>query len=103
MIYELVIFTATPRKRAVLVELLEKLMPLRERYDMKVVGLWTTPIGRMQHVVQLLEYESLADLEKKRAAWNQDQDFLNLIASTEPCIQYEDISILAPTAHSPLR
>ena len=82
MIYELATCTSLPGKQAVLVELMEKLIILRARHGMKVVGLWITPIRRIEHVIMLLEYESRADVEKKSAAWNHDLDSINIVKNT---------------------
>ena len=40
-------------------------MPVFEKNGIRVVGMWTTLIGRAEEFVYLLEFESLADREKK--------------------------------------
>lgn len=103
MIHELRTYTALPRKRSAIVEELEKLMPAFKRHGIRVVGVWTTLIGRSEHVRYMLEYESLADREKKWSNLVQDPDLLRLMQEYGPLTEYQDSVILQPTAFSPLK
>ncbi len=102
MIYELRTYTVLPRKMPVEVELLEKVVPIFEKYGITVVGLWTTVIGRAQNFVYMLKYESLADREEKWAKFIEDPDLAKLIGETDPISKYDDNVILEPTPYSPL-
>ena len=102
MIYEVRTYTCFPDKRMVLVEEMGKLMPIFERYGIRVVGLWTTVIGRAQNFVYMLKYDSLADREVKWNKFVSDPEIAKVIGATDPISQYEDNVILEPVPFSPL-
>lgn len=105
MIHELRIYTCLPGKRDGVVALLEKVLPIYTRNGYKVVGIWTTLIGRAETFYHMLEYESLADRDAKRAKLLQDPELQKLMEeeAAEPHIQFHDNTILQPTSYSPLR
>ena len=103
MIHELRTYTILPGKKAQFLELAEREVPILERIGIKVIGVWTTVIGRGQEVTLLLAFESLADREKKWAILSSDPEGHKLVQSYEPLHQYEDNKILQPTAFSSLR
>ena len=103
MIHELRIYTYLPLKQTAVVEQMKQLMPLFEKYEIKVVGVWTTLIGRREHFVYLLEWESLADREKKWTKFLKDPDLQKAFDDFGPVTQYHDYSILVPTEYSPMR
>lgn len=105
MIYELRTYTCLPGKRDAVVAAHEKVLPLYERNNIKIIGFWTTLIGRAETFYYMLEYESLADRDAKRAKFFQDTELQKLMKGTgaEPSIQFQDNTILQPTSYSPLR
>ena len=103
MIYELRTYTCYSGKQAAQVEAMEKAMPILERHGIRLVGVWTTIIGRSEELVWMLEYESLADREKKWAEFHQDPELRKLLNELGPVAQFHENKILQPTAFSPLR
>lgn len=103
MIYELRTYVCLPRKITTIVEVMEKLMPVFEKNGIRVVGMWTTLIGRAEEFVYLLEFESLADREKKMAKYMNDPDLAKVFQEYVPNVQFHDNVILQPTEYSPLR
>ena len=103
MIYELRTYTCLPRKQKEVIEEMEKLMPVFEKSGIRVVGMWVTLIGRGDEFVYLLEFDSLADREKKMAKFMNDPGFAKVLQEYPPIIQFHDNVILQPTAYSPLK
>lgn len=103
MLHELRIYTYLPLKQEEVVEQMKQLMPLFEKYEIKVVGVWTTLIGRRENFVYMLEWESLAEREKKHNAFRADPALQKALDDFGPVTQYHDYSILVPTEYSPMR
>lgn len=105
MIHELRTYTCLPSKRDAVVALHEKVLPMYTRNNIKVIGFWTTLIGRAETFYYMLEYENLADRDEKRAKLFRDPELLKLMqdVAAEPILQFQDNTILQPTAYSPLR
>jgi len=105
MIHELRTYTCLPGKREAVVAAHEQILPIYERNNIKIIGFWTTVIGRAETFYYMLEYESLADRDAKRAKFFQDPELLKRMqeAGAEPSIQFQDNTILQPTSYSPLR
>ena len=105
MIYELRTYTCSPGKRDAVVELYERSLPLYIRNNVKIIGFWTTTIGRAETFYYMPEYESLADREEKRAKLFKDPDVLKLIQeeATNQLVECQYNTILQPTSYSPLR
>ncbi len=105
MIYELRTYTCLPGKRDAVVALHERVLPMYTRNNIKIIGFWTTLIGRAETFYYMLEYESLADRDAKRAKFFQDPELQKLMqeVAAEPALQFQDNTILQPTAYSPLR
>ena len=104
MIYELRTHTIHPQHRAALIKAHEELLPAWERNGIRVVGVWTTLIGRSQEFVYMLEYEGLGDREKKWEKFVSDPAHLKVREEyDEPLYQYADNVFLQPTAYSPLK
>ena len=103
MINELRTYTLLPGKKAQFLEMMEREAPILQRHGIKVVGNWTTVIGRGQEIILLLEFESLADRERKWTKVIADPELHKIVQSYEPLHKYSDNRILQPTVLSPLR
>jgi hypothetical protein len=105
MIYELRTYTCLPGKRDAVVAHHAKVFPVYTRNNIKVVGFWTTMIGRAETFYYMLQYENLADRDAKRAVFFKDPELQALIKedAANPAIQFQDNTILAPTAYSPMK
>jgi hypothetical protein len=82
-------------------------LKLWEKHGIKQVGFWTVLIGPSNHdLYYLLEWESLADREKKWNAFAADPEWHAARAKTEengPIVQYLENYILTPTAYSKIK
>jgi hypothetical protein len=78
-----------------------------ERHGIKQAGFWTTAIGESnQALYYLLQWESLADREKKWNAFQADPEWISKRAETEkdgPIVAKVANSILQPTSFSSVK
>lgn len=108
MIHELRIYHCVPGRLPDLNKRFETItLKLWEKHGIRPVGFWTTVIGESNNdLTYLLAWESLAEREKKWAAFASDPDWLSQRAETEkngPLITHFSNQILAPTAYSKVR
>jgi NIPSNAP len=108
MLHELRIYQAMPGRLPDLNRRFETItIKLWEKHGIRPVGFWTTVIGESNHALYyLLEWESLAEREKKFNAFSTDPEWLAKRAETEkngPLVQHLSNSILQPTAYSKMR
>ncbi len=85
MIYELRIYRCVPGRLPALLKRFETVtLKLWERHGIRQAGFWTTAIGESnQDLFYLLQWESLAEREKKWAAFASDPEWLAKRAETE--------------------
>ena len=102
MIVDVRTYTVVPRKLPTYIAHFERLaLPVMRRHGFELMGYYTSQIGPLNQVVHLWRYESLADLEKKRAARDADPDWAAFLTQTEGLIVMQDNKIMRPTAFSP--
>ena len=85
MIYELRVYKCVPGRLPALLKRFETVtLKLWERHGIRQAGFWTTAIGESnQDLFYLLQWESLAEREKKWAAFASDPEWLAKRAETE--------------------
>lgn len=85
MIYELRIYRCVPGRLPALLKRFETItLKLWERHGIRQAGFWTVAIGESnQDLYYLLQWESLAEREKKWAAFASDPDWIAKRAETE--------------------
>ena len=108
MIYELRVYYCAPGKMPDLNRRFEHVtLKLWEKHGFRQVGFWTVLLGANSNALYyMLEWESLAEREKKFAAFGADPEWLAARAESErngPLLTHLDSSILAPTAYSKLK
>jgi hypothetical protein len=108
MIYELRVYHTMPGKLPALLNRFETItIRLFERHGIQQAGFWTVAIGESnQDLVYLLKWESLADREKKFAAFQSDPEWIEARRKSEEngtLVASISNSILAPTAFSAVR
>jgi hypothetical protein len=95
-------YTVTPRRMGPYLKLVEELaLPVMLRHGFELAGYYVTMHGPLNQVVHLWKYDSLADLERKRAARDADPAWADYLSRTEGMVQSQEDRILAPTAFSP--
>lgn len=110
MLYELRVYHATPGHLAALNKRFETItLKFWEKYGIRQVGFWTVAIGSNSNdLYYLLEWESLAEREKKWNAFAADPEWHKSRAGTEadagtPLTVSIDNYILSPTSYSKLK
>lgn len=108
MIYELRIYRCVPGRLPALLKRFETItLKLWERHGIRQAGFWTTAIGESnQDLFYLLQWESLAEREKKWAAFASDPEWLAKRAETEKdgaIVANVSNQMLQPTAFSSVK
>jgi hypothetical protein len=104
MIMDVRTYTLVPRKMAKYLDLFEKHgLPVMQRHGLELKGYFVSRIGPLNQVVHLWGYDSLADLEKKRAARDADPAWAAYLALTDGMLLAQDNKIMQPTPFSPMR
>ena len=108
MIYELRIYRVLPNRMPALLKRFESAtMRLWEKHGIRQAGFWTTVIGESNNdLTYLLAWESLAEREKKWAAFTTDPDWITARTASEqdgPILANIVSSILQPTSFSSVR
>jgi hypothetical protein len=95
-------YTLVPRKLSKYVELFERHgLPVMRRHGLELLGYYSSQIGPLNQVVHLWRYESLADLERKRAARDADPAWGEYLALTEGMVLSQESKIMRPASFSP--
>lgn len=108
MIYEMRVYEAVPGRLPDIIKRFEtKTIKIWEKHGIKQAGFFTTLVGEhSQHLTYFLAWESLAEREKKWAAFGADPEWLAARAETEkngPIVARVSNQMLAPTAFSSVK
>jgi hypothetical protein len=104
MIVDVRTYTLIPRKMATYLELFEKhALPVMKRHGLDLVGYYVSHIGPLNQVVHIWRYDSLADMERKRAARDADPAWGEFLSRTEGMVLVQDDKVMRPTPFSPVR
>jgi hypothetical protein len=108
MIYEMRVYRCIPgRLPALLNRFATITLKLWEKHGIKQAGFFTTVVGESnQDLTYFVAWESLADREKKWAAFQADPEWIAKRAETEkdgPIVSNIVNQFLAPTAFSALK
>jgi len=108
MIHELRVYHCVPGRLPALLKRFETItLKLWERHGIRQVGFWTTEIGESnQDLHYLLEWESLAEREKRWNAFQSDPEWQAKRAETErdgAIVASLSNTILRPTAFSAIQ
>jgi hypothetical protein len=108
MIYEYRVYRCLPGRLPALLKRFENhTTKIWEKHGIKQAGFWTVLIGEGNHDLHyLLAWESLADREKKWAAFQSDPAWINARAESErdgPIVANITSSLMTPTAFSSVK
>ncbi len=108
MIYELRVYHCVPGRLPALLKRFETItLGIWERHGIRQAGFWTVMIGDSnQDLYYLVEWESLAEREKKWGAFMADPEWIAKRAETErdgPIVASLSNSFLQPTAFSSVK
>src|ERR1700687_4667807 len=108
MIYELRVYHAVPGRLPDLLKRFDTItLKIWERHQIKQAGFGTTLVGESNMALHyMLQWESLADREKKWNAFQADPEWHTARAKTEeagPIVGNVKIFILGPTPYSSVK
>jgi NIPSNAP len=102
MIVDVRTYTLVPRRMARYVELFEThALPVMRRHGLELLGYYVSQIGPLNQVVHLWRYDSLADMERKRAARDADPAWGEYLSLTEGMVLMQDDKVMRPASFSP--
>ena len=108
MIYELRVYHCVPGRLPALLKRFDTItLKLWDKHGIKQAGFWTVAIGESSNdLYYLLAWDSLADREKKWAAFQTDQEWIAKRAETEkdgPIVASVANQMLLPTSFSSVK
>ena len=104
MIVDVRTYDIVPRKMKTYLELFERYaMPVQRKHIGEPLGYFVTEHGALHQVVHFWGYESLADLEQKRAARDADPDWADYLARTDGLVVRQENKLCRPTEWSGIR
>jgi hypothetical protein len=108
MLYELRVYHCLPGRLPALMKRFETVtVRLFEKHGIRQFGFWTVAIGESnQDLVYILQWESLAERDKRFAAFQSDPEWIEARRKSEedgPLVASISNSILTPTAFSAAR
>jgi hypothetical protein len=108
MIYELRVYHCLPGRLPALLKRFETTtVRLFEKHGIQQAGFWTVAIGDSnQDLVYMLRWESLAERDKKFAAFQSDPEWIEARRKSEedgPLVASISNSVLMPTAFSAVK
>ena len=108
MIHELRIYHCAPGRLPALLKRFETItLKIWERHGIRQAGFWTVAVGDSNNdLYYLLEWESLAEREKKWTAFQNDPEWIAKRAETEKdgaIVANVSNQFLAPTAFSSVK
>ena len=108
MIYEMRVYRCLPGRLPVLLKRFENTtLKLWDKHGIRPAGFFTTLIGESnQELTYYLAWESLADRDKKWAAFQADPAWISARAETEkdgPIVANVAVQLLTPTAFSSVK
>ena len=95
-------YTLVPRKMAPYLKLVESHgWPIMRKHGFELMGYYVAKHGQLNQVIHIYKYESMADLEIKRAARDKDPAWAEYLSKTEGMVQHQEDRIMAPAPFSP--
>ena len=110
MIFELRVYECAPgRLEALHNRFRNTTTKMFEKHGIKVVGYWVDYIGISNRLTWMIQWESVADREKKWGAFSTDPEWLEARAKTElpenggPIVARVTNTLMTGTNYSPLK
>jgi len=90
-------YTIAPRKMGEFLRLFEQFgMPVQRRHLGPLLGFYVTEVGPLNQVVHLWGYDSMADMEKRRAARNADPAWDEYLSKGAGLVLSQETKLLRP-------
>jgi len=81
----------------------QEFVPLCEKYGQKLIAVWKTSIGVYDEITDVYEFESMAEMERIRAAIWADPKTLPALKKIQPLSGYEVCKLMVAMPYSPMR
>jgi hypothetical protein len=101
-VYELRNYRTKPGAVRRWVDMITKVMPVREKYS-KIVGLWITEAGQPNEACHIWAYSDLNQRAQVRAESVKDPAWAAFIQEAAPLLDEMHSTIMLPAPHSPLK
>lgn len=101
-VYELRRYRGTGAGIPAWTKMFKEVLPEREKYS-KIVGLWTTEIGKLNLAAHLWAYDDLNHRAQVRSAALADPAWQAFVPKGSACLAEMETTILLPTPISPLQ
>jgi hypothetical protein len=79
----------------------ERTLPLIREYGFRFWGIWRTVIGDAQEYLELWEFESLTEFDKRWHDLMADPRLIEIFETTGPMVEDEKLSIFEPALRDP--
>jgi len=76
---------------------------LQQRHLGRLIGAFTTDVGKLSTYTHVWAYDDYADRERRRAELQADDEWKAFLARIQPLIHTQENRILIPTPFSPLQ
>ena len=104
MIVDVRTYSIVPRKMAAYLEVFEQYaLPVQRQHIGEPLGYFVTTHGALNQVVHLWGFDSLADMETRRAARDADPAWADYLGRTEGLVVSQQTSLARPTKWSGIR
>ena len=108
MVVELRTYHCAPTRLPALLDRFTRIsLGFFDRYGIRQIGFWTTLVGPDNHaLIYMLQWDSLAERERKWNAFQADPDWIaqrNATEAERPIVARVENQFLVPTAFSALR
>ena len=104
MIGDVRTYNIAPRKMASYLELFEQYaLPVQRKYIGEPLGYFVTVSGTLNQVIHMWGFESLADLEVRRAKRDADPAWADYLVRTEGLVVSQQTNLTRPTEWSVIR
>lgn len=102
MIVNIRTYTLLPRKMPTYLKLFEEYgLPAMQRHGLELMGYYTSVVGPQNQVVHLWRFDSLADMEQKRAARDADAGWQEFLSKTDGLVLMQEDKVMKPSSFSP--
>jgi hypothetical protein len=101
-VYELRNYRTKPRAARQWAGLMQKALPVREKYS-KIVGLWITEAGQPNEVCHIWAYKDLNHRAQVRAEAVKDPEWQAFLQESAPLLDEMHSTIMLPAPHSPMQ
>ena len=103
MIVNIRTYTLMPRNMPRYLKTFEEFgLPVMRRHGLDLMGYYTSVVGPQNQLVHLWQFDSMADMDTKRAARDSDPEWHAYLAKTEGMVLMQEDKIMKPAPFSPV-